>query len=124
MSLSVFPYRRTGPGTLEYLEVEATAGNPSLFGFERCRTSLWGAPCVEELGAVLLPRLAKRDIYAEGPDLEVLRKEAEHLLANRSSIAAATGYAEDFIEFRLGNLLLAIQLAASVEGGVGGVNIG
>ncbi|MGE6760162.1 hypothetical protein ACQKGO_19260 [Corallococcus interemptor] len=124
MSLGVHAYRRDEKGKQEFLAVERTGGGePTLFGPEVCRTGLWGAPCMEELGAVLLPGLAEHDLYVEGAELEVLKKETEHLLANRSTIAAATGYREDFIAFRLENLLLAVERALAVEGGLGGVVI-
>ncbi|MBN9682106.1 MULTISPECIES: hypothetical protein [unclassified Corallococcus] len=121
MTLSVHACRRNETGETEDLTVERTGGGePSLFGFEVCRTELWGAPCIEELGAVLLPGLAEHDLYVEGAELEVLKSEVENLLANCSTISAATGYREDFIAFRLENFLLAVKRAL-LEGGVGGV---
>ncbi|MBN8472982.1 hypothetical protein JYJ95_41300 [Corallococcus exiguus] len=122
MSLGVRAYRRDEKGEQEFLGVERPGGGePTLFGSEVCRTELWGAPCMKELGAVLLPGLAEQDLYVEGTELESLKSEVEHLLANCSTISAATGYREDFIAFRLENLLLAVKTAMSVEGCLGGV---
>lgn len=122
MSLGVHAYRRDEEGKQESLVLERTGGgDPTLFGFEVCRTELWGAPCMEELGAILLPGLAEHDLNVEGAELEDLKREAEHLLANLSTISAATGYREDFIAFRLENLLLAVERALAVERGQGGI---
>ncbi|RKI35807.1 hypothetical protein D7Y27_30240 [Corallococcus sp. AB004] len=122
MTLSVRAYRRDKNGEQEFLDVARTGGgDPTLFGFEVCRTELWGAPCMEELGAVLLPSLVAHTPNVEGAELEDLKREVAHLLANRSTISAATGYREDFIAFRLENLLLAVERALAVEGGQGGV---
>lgn len=124
MSLGISAFRRYENGEQESLKLARPGGGePSLFGFEVCRTELWGAPCMEELGAVLLPGLAEHDLHVEGSELEVLKREVEHLLANLSTLSAATGYREDFIAFRLENLLLATERAMAVEGGMGGISI-
>lgn len=124
MSLLVSIYRRTPAGTLEEVALQAgPGGDPSLFGFERCRTTLWGAPLARELGLTLLPTLAAGDIRATGEDLRRLREEAALLLQRRAELSRATGYDGEFITFRLENLLRAIAQAEAVEGGAGWVYV-
>jgi hypothetical protein len=125
MTLSVSVYRKTASGDLEDVALQPgpAGGEPSLFGFERCRTTLWGAPFTRELGLTLLPSLAEGDIYATGEDLPLLRHEAELLLRRRAELARATGYDEDFIEFRLNNLLRAVAQAEAIEGNAGWVYV-
>ena len=60
---------------------------------------------------------------AEGAWLDCLEKEAEFLRANRVAVAAAISYSEEFLEFRLLNLLEAVRCARLVEEGRGGVCI-
>ncbi|HZI14767.1 MAG TPA: hypothetical protein VE153_30645 [Myxococcus sp.] len=125
MTLIVSVYRKTASGDLEDVELQPgpKGGEPSLFGFERCRTSLWGSAFSRGLGLVLLPRLAEGDLHATGEDLHLLRQEAELLLQRRAELSQATGYDEDFIEFRLQNLLRAVARAEAIEGNSGWVYV-
>ncbi|QRK12387.1 hypothetical protein JQX13_21595 [Archangium violaceum] len=124
MSLLVSVYRKKASGDMEDVELQpGPGGEPSLFGGEQCRTTLWGAPFTRALGLALLPSLAERDIYATGEDLRLLRREAELLLRRRAELARATGYDEDYIEFRLQNLLRAIAQAEAIEGEAGWVYV-
>ena len=125
MTLTVSVYRKTASGELHDVELQPgpAGGEPSLFGFERCRTTLWGASFTRDLGLALLPGLAEGNIYATGEALPRLRQEAEFLLQRRAELEHATGYREDYIEFRLGNLLRAIAQAEAIEGGEGWVYV-
>lgn len=125
MTLIVSVYRKTASGDVEDVELQPgpEGGEPSLFGFESCRATLWGAPFTRGLGLTLLPSLAKGDLHATGEDLHRLRQEAELLLQRRAELSRATGYEEDFIEFRLQNLLRAVAQAESIEGNAGWVYV-
>jgi hypothetical protein len=125
MSLLVSVYREVAPGKLEDVgpQPRPAGGDPSLFGFEVCRTTLWGAPFTRALGLTLLPGLAEGNIYATGEDLLRLQQEAELLHQRIHDLSQATGYQEEFIEFRLQNLLGAIAQAMAMEGGAGWVYV-
>lgn len=89
-----------------------------LAGFERTRRTLWGTAAVRSLGAAFLPRLADGDLWVDVDEVAAFAAECAMLLAERAAITAATGYGEDFLEFRLANMIAAAQRARSAGGGV------
>ena len=115
MSLTVNTY--TGEGTTyQSIYVEHSE---ELFGFEVCRRELWGHPIMPRLGLSLLPSLKDTDICAEGESpLAQLEAEARLILAQMAQIETATKYTEEFVAFRLQNLLRAIARARELGGGV------
>src|SRR5690242_3427713 len=106
MTLSVYTYALTIDGDRVYFDPEAAdAPRNDLFGVEKCRTELWGAPIIVSLGLELLPSLRVGNIYAEFADLERLEAEAQIVLNNIFRIADQTLYATDYIAFRILNLV-------------------
>jgi hypothetical protein len=91
-------------------------GSKELAGFERCRTDLWGHAVVKELGAKLLPTLAREDIYAEGDAVTQLEHDIKLILAHIPAIATATGYEATFITERAQNILDATRHAQEIDG--------
>lgn len=113
MSLLVHTYRRDPDGGMDILERD---GSKELAGFERCRTDLWGHVVVKELGAELLPTLARGDIYAEGDAVTQLEHDIKLILVNIPAIATATGYETTFIAERAQNILDAVRHAQEIDG--------
>ena len=67
--------------------IEPDSPSEELAGFESYRKKLYGSQAAVSLGLRLLPSLATQDLYAEGPQLERLRGEAELVLANIGSFS-------------------------------------
>jgi hypothetical protein len=115
MTLSVNTYALTMDGDRVLFDPEAAdAPRNDLFGVEKCRTELWGAPIMQSLGLELLPSLKIGNIYAEFADLETLEAEAQTVLNNLVRIADQTLYATDYIAFRILNLVQAVNKARSL----------
>jgi len=87
-----------------------------LAGLESTRNSFYGAERSKKLGLKLLPSLADHDIYASGPDLEVLRNEVLLLLSHLEPNET------EYWSYRLRNILHAIDVASAYDDGE--VNIG
>jgi hypothetical protein len=91
-----------------------------LFGFEVCRSELWGHEIMPSLHLTILPTL--KEIWGflieDTQELEMLEQEAYIIRDNLLQIAQQTGYSEQFIMFRTQNLLDAIAIAREVSGGV------
>ncbi len=111
------------PETHQMQEVEQDTGqggegDRTLAGFEHCRHELWGARAVRSLGCILLPSLATQNVYAQGADLTQLAAECDLIISHLPTIAAATGFLEDFIRFRTENIAEAVRQASTLEHGM------
>ena len=74
---------------------------------------------MSRLSLALLPPLKDTDIFAEDEaSLAQLDSEARVILASMPQVVADTEYGEEFIAFRLQNLLRAIGRARELGGGV------
>ena len=104
------------PGGTRILAVPE--GVSDLAGFERTRSELWGLAAVRSLGAAFLPQLADSDLWVGIDEVEAFAAECAVLLANLPVIAAASGWGEDFIKFRLTNMADAARRARQAGGGV------
>jgi hypothetical protein len=114
MTLSVDAYVRDPDGRMTF--VEGPAGS-DLAGFERTRYDLWGSSCVVGLGATLLPTLASTNIDAPPSELDDLDRDCVLIADNLAHVATETGFDEDYIAYRLGNIRAAIVRARGVDGG-------
>lgn len=95
------------PGTLRIWRGRANPG-PSC-GDHRLLSSL---------GAEFLPQLADGDLWVSEDEVESFAVECALLLANCAVIAVASGYEEDYIQFRLTNMIDAAHRAREAGGGV------
>ena len=100
------------------MEFLSAAPSEYVAGFERCRRDLWGHEFVCGLGLVLLPALAKDDVFAEGKAIDQLESDTQCILSNIASVSEATRYTEEFISQRCQNILGAIRRAREIGGGV------
>lgn len=116
LTVDVWVVDETCPGGVRILEVPAGASD--LAGFEKTRTDLWGSAVVRSLGAEFLPQLAGSDLWVNHEEVEAFTAECSLLLANGALIAAAVGYGEDYIRFRLANMVDAARRAGRAGGGV------
>ena len=90
-----------------------------LFAFEVCRRDLWGHAEMESLGIRMLIELREYDLLVDcKEDFDTLAQDAHLILSNINLIARETKYDEEFIRFRIQNLLDAIAKAREVNGGV------
>ncbi|MEV6524799.1 hypothetical protein AB0M43_22845 [Longispora sp. NPDC051575] len=92
---------------------------PDAAGAERTRHTLWGSSAVADLGLGLrfLPTLAWGDLWV-GPDgLDGLAADCAAIRDRLAAVAAATGYTEEFVADRVGNIAAAVDRARGVEGG-------
>ncbi|MGW2177748.1 hypothetical protein ACWCXX_06545 [Streptomyces sp. NPDC001732] len=87
-------------------------------GFESSRTKLWGSECARALGARFLPRLADENMFVEPGEVEDFLAECELLHGNTAVLGAHSGYGEDYVVARLGNINRAALRARAVGGGV------
>jgi hypothetical protein len=116
LTVDVWIVDRAHAGGRRILGVPPDASD--LAGFERTRTTLWGSAAVRALGAALLPLLADGDLWVAAEEVEAFAAECALLLDERAAIADATGYGQDYIEFRLANMIGAAQRARLAGGGV------
>ena len=116
LSVDVWVVDETEPDKIRVLAVPPDASDSA--GVETTRTELWGSPAVRSLGASLLPRLAEGDLWVSNAQVEAFAAECALVLANRTAIASASGYGEEYIEFRLTNMVDAARRALDVHGGV------
>jgi hypothetical protein len=116
LSVDVWVPDESAPGGTRVLDVPE--GSSDLAGFESTRTGLWGSPAVRELGAVLLPRLARGDLWLSGDEVGAFAAECALLLAHRAMLAAASGYDEGYLVARITNMADAAARALRVGGGV------
>ncbi|GAA4574810.1 hypothetical protein [Planotetraspora kaengkrachanensis] len=116
MSLTVDVFVILEDGRREVLDVPQDASD--LAGHERTRTVVWGSPVVRSLGARFLPSLADSDLWLEPDLLDDFAAECAMLLGHLPAIAAETGWRDDYIRHRLGNMTDAVARARSVDGGI------
>jgi hypothetical protein len=113
MTLCVDAYVLDGDGHMNILEAPVGA---DLAGHERTRYDLWGSSCVVALGATLLPTLASTDVYASTSELDELDRDCVLILDNLARVVRETGWDEDYIRYRLGNIRAAVVRARGVDG--------
>ncbi|HEY1016567.1 MAG TPA: hypothetical protein VGE07_27900 [Herpetosiphonaceae bacterium] len=90
----------------------------TMAGFEVCRRDVWGSEALIALGAQVLPKLRSDDVYAFDEELLLLERDVELLFDHLAAVAEATGYREDFIRHRAGNIRDAVIWAKANGGGV------
>ncbi|MGD1863065.1 MAG: hypothetical protein ACFB0D_00785 [Phormidesmis sp.] len=113
MTLLVSPYYRDSVGEIQWLTVPPEYNDSA--GVESTRLSFWGSAAVKKLGLTLVTTLAHSDIYAEGADLSRLAQEIEILTGYVSFLSRKE---KTYWIYRLSNVLAAIRIAESCEGGV------
>ncbi|MEP7293015.1 MAG: hypothetical protein ABI835_14630 [Chloroflexota bacterium] len=104
--------------TSEAKRVDLGSGG-ELFGFEVCRTEVWGKPIMHELGLKLIPSLQYTDIYVSGKELDALEREAEVIIDNLNIVVPQQEvFDEERLAFRVNNVLKAVSKAKEVNGEV------
>lgn len=83
----------------------------NLFGFESCRSELWGNRKLKELGCTIIPKLKNNDLFIVQDELHELYKDCEIIFENISEISSTTNYSSEFIQFRINNLLSFVEIA-------------
>jgi hypothetical protein len=116
MTLVVSVYVRDSSGSMDIIEPDSPS--EELAGFESYRQKLYGSQVAVSLGLKLLPSLATKDVYAEGPALEQLRDEAELAIANIGLFEAESGASAESLRPRFENIICAVHRASRVGGGV------
>ncbi|MEL6488778.1 MAG: hypothetical protein AAFQ95_02350 [Cyanobacteria bacterium J06621_3] len=121
MTLSVYPYRRTANGDIEWLETPSDFTD--LAGLESTRQSFWGSDELKSLGMSLITTLANTDIYAEGCELIRLEEEIKTVedylfTLSESGSASITDKEITYRIERLSNVSAAIEVAKRYQGGV------
>ena len=99
------------------IEVES-----DLFGFEVCRKQLWGNQKLKDLGCIIIPKLNENDLYITNDDVQTTYEDCQIILRNINEISLVTNYSEDFIKFRINNLLKFIEIALNSKENLG-INI-
>ncbi|MFI0357931.1 hypothetical protein [Actinomadura sp. 9N407] len=102
----------------ERVLLDSPADGSHLAGHERMRTMLWGSEAVRELGARYLPVLADGDLWVDPGDVPSFLSECELIRTNIPALAAATERSEEYISFRLNNIIQAARRAIDLGGGV------
>lgn len=113
MSLLVNAYTRDEAGQTSF--IEPNDQSYTLAGPESFRTTFYGGQTARSLGLRLLPSLAVEDLYVEGQDLSTLRVEAQILLQNIDQFTVENA---ETMQFRVRNILNAVELAQNAKGGV------
>ncbi len=116
MSLLVNAYKRDEAGKVVFLDVEDHS--QELAGFETFRKTFYGGQPARSLGLRLLPSLGEGDLYCEGEDLPKLRQEADIILQNIELFTEEAAADSEVLQFRILNILAAIQRAQHANGGV------
>jgi hypothetical protein len=116
LSVDVWVVDETEPEKIRILE--GSIPGSDLAGVETTRTELWASTAVRSLGAVFLPQLAEGNLWVSNDEVEAFATECTRLLANRTMIASKSGYGEDYIQFRLTNMVHAARRALQAGGGV------
>lgn len=93
-----------------------------LFGFEICRKELWGNQKLKDLGCIIIPKLKELDLYIINDELQTIYEDCQIILKNIDEISLVTDYSEEFIKFRINNLLNFIEIALDSKGDLG-INI-
>lgn len=116
LSVNVWVWADESRDGIRFLEFPTDGSD--LAGTEVTRTGLWGSPVVRSLGAIFLPRLADGDLWVSDDEVEAFIAECDLLLANLATIASALDHREDYIRFRLTNMINAGRRALQAGGGV------
>ncbi|WP_265429625.1 hypothetical protein [Chryseobacterium sp. YIM B08800] len=82
-----------------------------LFGFEICRKELWGNQKLNDLGCLIIPKLKEFDLFIIKDELQMIYEDCQIILENINEISLVTNYSEEFIEFRINNLLKFIKIS-------------
>lgn len=82
-----------------------------LFGFEICRKELWGNQKLNDLGCLIIPKLKEFDLFIIKDELQMIYEDCQIILENINEISLVTNYSEEFIEFRINNLLKFIEIS-------------
>lgn len=110
MSLLIYIYRKQEGTDMTALQAKIPSPHNELFGFDRCRETLWGHPIMKSLGCELIGTLKDQNIYAFDEDVFKLKKELNKIFENIERVAKETNYAPEFILFRVENALEAIKI--------------
>ncbi|RZJ49557.1 MAG: hypothetical protein EOO19_05215, partial [Chryseobacterium sp.] len=76
-----------------------------LFGFEICRKQLWGNKKLTDLGCIIIPKLKESDVFIINGELSEVFNDCQIIINNISEISLITNFSEEFIKFRINNLL-------------------
>jgi hypothetical protein len=104
------------PGGHKELVIDI-AGDESAGG-DAWRRTIYASDTARVLGFGLLPALAEGDLVVEGPQLEVLEREAMIVEEWAALFAARAGLAEADVASRANNIARAARRAADLGGGV------
>jgi hypothetical protein len=115
MSLIVTLFTHNETIDINELEKQIPAPYNDLFGFEVYRKTVWGSNVMKELGCKLIASLSETDIFAYGEDLQELKRECHVILSNIDHVVNRGIEREDFIVFRINNVLEAIKVAEKYD---------
>ncbi|GIG59071.1 hypothetical protein Lfu02_34430 [Longispora fulva] len=117
MSLCVDVFVRLSDGSSTVLD--GVPGVSDSAGSEMTRHTLRWSPGVAELGLDLrlLPTLARADPWVGPEELDGLAVECAAIRGDIAAVAPTTGYGEEYVADRIGNIVAAIERARGVEGG-------
>lgn len=116
VSISVDVYLRNDSGNLVILTTPPEESD--LVGHDDTRHTLWGSPTVRALGATVVVGLSRGDVWVDFGQLDDLVTDCELILKHLTEVAAAAGRGEDYLRFRVGNLLAATERARAHRAGV------
>lgn len=116
MTLLVNVFTLDKAGKTEVLD--SSPDGSDLGGHEAMRTLLWGSSSIRSIGARYLPELASGDLWVMPDRIESFLMECDLVQAHIPEISASTGLREDYITFRLNNMIKAAQRAKGLGGGV------
>lgn len=116
VSISVDVYLRNDSGNLVILTTPPEESD--LVGHDDTRHTLWGSPAVRALGATVVVGLAQGDVWVDFGRLDELVADCELIGKHLADVAAAAGRSEDYLRFRVGNLLAAAERARAHRAGV------
>lgn len=118
MSLIIYPYQRDhSTNEMIFLDDHIIAPHNDIFGFESWRYSVWGSKVLANMNCNILNSLKSTNIYAEGDELNMLKKEFDLILNSLDNIQEELQVSPNLIEFRVKNGLEAIRVAQSVNNG-------
>jgi hypothetical protein len=110
MSLLIYIYRKQEGTDMTALQAKIPSPHNELFGFDRCRETLWGHPITKSLGCELIGTLKDQNIYAFGENVFKLKKEFNIILDNIEWVEKETNYDHEFSRFRVQNALEVIKV--------------
>jgi len=116
MSLSVNVYIISETG--DWIDQAPEFDYQTLAGFESYRTKLYGSEAAKQLGLVILPKLATQDLNISGEEVAQLQAEAELILQDVEKFAEQTDLDAEYIQSRVGNIVLACKIAINAHGNV------